>query len=254
MKLFQTFRHPVPTFRDQIYVADKQLTPEFCKACIEKFESDPAIYSGVTASGLQVDTKQSDDLVISNYNRWNKEDNQIANQLTKNLNNFFVSFGERFSWWTHPEIHDTGYQIQRTHPNGFYNWHSDAGNSTRWYTFIFYLNDIKNDGYTEFIDGTRIQPKTGRLLLFPATDIYAHRGVAPKDEIKYILTGWLHRDFDGDTRIKGKWHDLITEPEKHNPTLDDLPENRFDAEDQHITLIEGEELDIEDNNVQMILD
>jgi hypothetical protein len=253
MNFLKTIK-PVPSFRDQIYIADKQLSPEFCKACIDKFESDPCIESGVTGRGHAVDTKQSDDLMISKYNRWNKEDNQVATQLSKNLNNFAVEFKNKFDWWVYKELHDTGYQIQRTHPNGFYHWHSDDAKSTRHYTFIFYLNDIKNGGYTEFIDGTRIQPKAGRFLLFPATDIYTHRGTAPKDEIKYILTGWLHREFDGDTRIKGDWHNLITAPPEKNSTFNDLPQNRFDAEDSHITLIEGEELDIEDNNVQMILE
>jgi len=60
-------------------------------------------------------------------------------------------------------------------------------------TFIWYLNDIEEDGYTEFMDGTKVQPKTGRFCLFPATWEYHHRGYPPKSQTKYICTGWLHK-------------------------------------------------------------
>ena len=83
---------------------------------------------------------------------------------------------------------DTGYQIQRTRPGDFYDWHHDSI-GPRILTFIWYLNDIKNAGYTEFLDGTKIQPETGKFMIFPATWNYMHRGVSPKDETKYICKG-----------------------------------------------------------------
>ena len=86
---------------------------------------------------------------------------------------------------------DTGYQIQKTQPGDYYIWHHDQTTS-RLVTFIWYLNDVKDDGYTEFIDGTRIQPEAGKLIIFPATWDFLHRGVSPKTEIKYICTGWVH--------------------------------------------------------------
>jgi hypothetical protein len=68
----------------------------------------------------------------------------------------------------------------------------DNQHGSRALTFIWYLNDVTDDGYTEFIDGTRIQPETGKLLIFPATWTYLHRGVSPKTETKYICTGWIY--------------------------------------------------------------
>ena len=52
-----------------------------------------------------------------------------------------------------------------------------------------YTND--SGGWTEFIDGTRIQPKVGSILLFPATWTYVHRGY-PTKVPKYIVTGWIY--------------------------------------------------------------
>ena len=57
---------------------------------------------------------------------------------------------------------------------------------------------IKNAGYTEFLDGTKIQPEAGKLVIFPATWMYVHRGVSPKKETKYICTGWIHKVGDNE--------------------------------------------------------
>lgn len=251
------FSNKIPSFKDQIYIAKKQLTPEFCRGCIDKFETDPTIYAGCTFKGHDVAVKQSDDVMISKYNRWNQEDSQIATVLSRNVNNFTTHFRGKFPWWTPPlGIHDTGYQMQRTVPNGFYTWHNDHS-TARWYTFIFYLNNVKNKGYTEFIDGTKIRPETGKLILFPSNTIFEHRGVSPVDEVKYLITGWLHTEFDGNERIQGKWKEKIN-PElstKEEEPMDLMPENRFDAEDGHITMFPEEFIAPDDpnNNVQMIL-
>lgn len=92
-------------------------------------------------------------------------------------------------------ISDSGYQIQRTLPGDFYTWHTDAcaeNSKVRQLTYIWYLNDVHDDGYTEFLNGTRIQPETGKMIIFPATWTYLHRGYPPKSETKYIVTGWVY--------------------------------------------------------------
>ena len=66
---------------------------------------------------------------------------------------------------------------------------------TDWLRYIiWYLNDVKDGGYTEFIDGTRIQPEAGKLIIFPSTWDFLHRGVSPKTETKYLCTGWVHAE------------------------------------------------------------
>ena len=89
-----------------------------------------------------------------------------------------------------------GFNMQRTNPGEFYHWHCDEDVlNNKWarsITYIFYLNDIHNDGYTEFYNGLKIQPKQGHCLIFPATWSFVHRGYPPKNETKYIITGWLY--------------------------------------------------------------
>ena len=195
-------------FGDLIFVKRNTLTKEFCSTLIDKFNSSDCKYTGRIGGGIDTTVKRSTDLNVSsceNRESFLYEDDILSkclNDATKEyigylnailLDNFFVR-----------ELEDTGYQVQRTEPNGFYKWHSDdmveAVSKTddkitlrkRIFTFIWYLNDVKNNGYTEFIDGTKIQPEAGKLVLFPATNYFVHRGFPPKDEVKYICTGWLH--------------------------------------------------------------
>lgn len=88
------------------------------------------------------------------------------------------------------------YKIQQTRPSeGYHTWHCEADNAERCRrigTYILYLNDVPEGGETEFLYlSQRIQPKTGRLVIFPAGYVYAHRGNPPLGGTKYIMTGWL---------------------------------------------------------------
>ena len=208
-------------FRKAIYTSPKQLSPEFCKSVINKFEQDPNIHPGVTAGGHAVGVKQSTDLMISELPEWEVEDKVFCNALSNGLykyeqhmNNGSVCKTDFSSGF------DIGYQIQRTSPGGFYDWHHDASMS-RFLTFIFYLNDVNHKGYTEFCDGTRVQPKAGKLLIFPATHQYLHRGVPPKDELKYLMTGWIYNPLCDDEKVlrsSGRYSylaDKVTELESH---------------------------------------
>lgn len=172
----------------------KQLTKEFCASVIDKFNLSKGVYPGHTANGFSPHVKQSDDLLISEHEDWRDEDRVFAFALGNGLHKYYKRIGKnRINYDFDQPLFDTGYQIQRTCPGGFYDWHNDATDN-RFITFIFYLNDVNKAGYTEFIDGTRIQPKAGTLLFFPAGFTYVHRGVAPVDQEKYIVTGWLHKE------------------------------------------------------------
>ena len=186
-----------------IYVQNQNLTPEFCNRCIDKFERDNRKFNGITSSGYKSDVKKSTDLCISKFSDWKNEDEIFCKALydayydyIKHLENFLPKLNNiQRQIISANEIGDVGYQIQRTKPSEFYTWHNDAktsNNKVRIITFIWYLNTIHEDGYTEFWDGTKIQPKQGKLLMFPATWDFIHRGYPPKSETKYICTGWLH--------------------------------------------------------------
>lgn len=197
MEIFNINITRKPQLSNFIYIKNNALPKSFCDNVIEKFEKDDRKYQGTTADGVELDIKRSLDLYISALEDWKSFDEVFFESLNKNLNEYWKQLPTMFKGGEMVEKYedDTGYQIQKTKPGDFYTWHSDAmtdgDGNLRVVTFIWYLNDVKHDGYTEFVDGTKIQPEAGKIVIFPSTWEYLHRGVCPKSETKYICTGWV---------------------------------------------------------------
>lgn len=181
-------------FKNLIFVEKNQLELDFCNHCIHKFLQDEHTTPGLVGNGeIDASIKSSTDLYISGLDYWKQEDMVFTNSLYTSLYKYVVESDKKYNLmnWL-KECGDTGFQIQQTKPGEFYTWHDDCRYETkRFLTVIWYLNTIETGGYTEFIDGTKIQPEAGKLLLFPATWNYVHRGYPPKEEVKYICTGWI---------------------------------------------------------------
>jgi hypothetical protein len=180
------------------WVRDAVLSPEICESLIQKFEEHPNKIQGRTLSGYRPHVKQSTDLFISELPEFREEDSALATVLTLSTRDYIQQL-THVPWRS--DFKDRGYTIQRTEPGQFFNWHSDfyADQKTGWVralAFIFYLNDVNGGGgETEFCNGLKVQPKQGRLLLFPSDFSVFHRGVAPVSDTKYICTGWMHVTF-----------------------------------------------------------
>ena len=74
--------------------------------------------------------------------------------------------------------------------------HVDVGNhasAKRFLVMFLYLNTVEVGGGTDFprLDLT-IQPKCGRILVFPPTWQYRHAGLPPVSETKHIIGSYLH--------------------------------------------------------------
>ena len=193
MKFFN--RKKKTKFTDFIYIQKDALPRSFCDNVIQKFELDDRKRQGQVGSGVQLDIKRSCDLSITGKEDWKSYDEAFFKSLNNALKEYLRFIPEEYIQFKALGRFedDTGYQIQKTQPGDYYIWHHDQTTS-RLVTFIWYLNDVKDDGYTEFIDGTRIQPEAGKLIIFPATWDFLHRGVSPKTETKYICTGWVHAE------------------------------------------------------------
>ena len=178
-------------------VFDNTLTSDFCQKVIDKFELDDRAAPGLTNDGLKPGVKQSQDLHFTYYPDWKEYDDVFYKALTGHTpafysNSFLQNDGSNY---------DHGFQIQRTTPDQIgYTWHHDfhieAFNQRlahRYITYIFYMNDVEEGGETEFWEGTKIQPKTGRLLLFSSDWHHTHRGCRPISNTKYIVTGWTYK-------------------------------------------------------------
>lgn len=193
-----------------IWKCPTKLEPDFCNHVTKKFDRDFNLYHGVTLNGKDP-RKISTDLLISSLPTWKEEDNTFSNHLTNSINEFWSYCDEKLQGYRlnmDAPLEDSGYQIQRTEGGvGKYDWHHDAwtdfdsfswssewGPAQRYFTFIWYLNDVPGPGgYTEFYDGSQVQPEQGQLIFFPSTHSFLHRGVTPPvGQNKYICTGWLY--------------------------------------------------------------
>ena len=91
-----------------------------------------------------------------------------------------------------------GFMIQKYNKNtGKYIYHHDFSvekDNYRVITYLWYLNDVEEGGETEFFghENQCIKPEKGKLILFPASPFYPHRGKVPINSDKYIITGWFY--------------------------------------------------------------
>ena len=175
------------------------LSKEKCQQIINMFE-DSEKHDGETIIGIDYSTKKTHEVNIRGP-KWKEIDSIITKILTTSI----IEYAEYLNTIVNnnyilkelnKNITDTGYQIQKyIKDDGYYIWHNDftigSKKSCRIVTFIFYLNHVEEGGETYFYNG-KIKPETGKLLLFPATWTYNHKGNMPISNDKYIITGWFY--------------------------------------------------------------
>jgi hypothetical protein len=80
---------------------------------------------------------------------------------------------------------------------GYKQWHTErickmVPFVDRHLVFMTYLNDVHDQGGTEFFhQKIKAQPNKGLTLVWPADWTHLHRGVVSPSEEKYIITGWF---------------------------------------------------------------
>lgn len=217
-------------FEDLIVEIDDVLPKELCEIIIKKFEADSDnAYAGITGTSYmnQDDpdrSKISTDLLIPANDAngiWGDVDKLIYESFTHHVTWYCGFLKKSFNApIVLGKASDSGYQVQRTDPGGFYSWHADdfhqtilssieydkkdehglcpASHNRRVFTYIFYLNGPPDfeGGLTEFRVGPEEKPKqvvpeTGKLLLFPANMFYVHQGAPVTKGQKYLATGWV---------------------------------------------------------------
>jgi len=188
---------------EYIYIKYSSLSSVICDELIRLFENDLSymIVPGETGNTTVSNIKKTLDLKLQKEN--NPYDDDIFKELNTNINYYFSSIIKRYGiniiGLSH--LNDSGFQIQKyIRENGEYKYHNDfthskINNQMRIITFLWYLNTVEEGGETEFFNGRiRIKPEKGKLLLFPSTWTYIHRGNVPISSDKYILTGWIYCD------------------------------------------------------------
>ena len=184
-----------------IGIYDNFITPEECKKAIELFENQNKLnntFSRMSFEGSPITEKKDKQYFANGTNIdiwWEELKSLIINYdvAWKNYSDqtgAYRAFGQQ-------EFHYTGVKIQKTLPTeGYHIWHVEHSkgfdNEKRAFVFTIYLNDVEEGGETEFLHfSKRVKPKTGRIVIWPASFPYVHRGNSPLSGEKYILTSWM---------------------------------------------------------------
>ena len=198
------------------YINKNSISKELCKTIITMFDSDKNKYEGLTLGGLNKNVKDTQDLIIPNapnktgYDKWSKIHKFLEKELSKNIKEYIKILDEMVN--NHEKENTTiGYRTFEnnilTHQSfvihrytkqiGRYIYHNDfvsdfEEKKYRVITYLWYLNTVEEGGETEFWGTHTIKPETGKLLFFPASWTFPHRGKIPLSHDKYIITGWLY--------------------------------------------------------------
>jgi hypothetical protein len=182
---------------DYLYISnDTYLTENFCKEIIEKFEADPNKKIGRTGNDKTVSQiKKCTDLELNPNSEWKDIHGSLDRFIEKVLLEYHKYLTETKNLPVFLcTLKRTGYNIQRYEPGEKFDWHhDDSPEDKRIIAFIIYLNNLEKEagGATEFMYGRSIQPSVGRVLFFPATWNFVHRGAEVKHGKKYIITGFI---------------------------------------------------------------
>ena len=172
-----------------------------CKKAISLFEQQNKFNSTINRQAFEqtsVLKKQDQQFFAApgNINVWHTELKALVANFDIALKHYENSTGIK-DIYDIKEFKYTTLKVQKTLPTeGYHLWHTEWGSLdsmiNRALAFSVYLNDVEEGGETEFLHfSKRVKSKTGRIVIWPATFPYVHRGNPPLKGEKYILTSWL---------------------------------------------------------------
>ena len=178
-----------PSFiKDYITVYDDVITPESCDNLVNFFEKN--IDHSIKQEAIHMSFRE---LGLQNFPQYRDETNELFHSFIEqyktdnNINNII--------WPKSYKLEFTRFKKYLPNTNDRFQMHVDATEretATRFLAFFIYLTD-NDSGYTSFSNrDIKIQPKKGRLLMFPPNFCYPHIGEKVTDKPKYILGNYAH--------------------------------------------------------------
>ena len=174
--------------QDYITVYDDVITPKKCDDYIKFFE-DNINYS------------------FKEKKEWRSFQELSLNKftdLTKEIDNLFIPYVKKYQkdnnisdliWPYSYQLEESRFKKYLPNSNDRFDFHADAtmpNTMSRFLSMFIYLTDNES-GHTSFpTRDIKIQPKKGRLLMFPPNFCYPHIGEKVIDKPKYILGNYAH--------------------------------------------------------------
>lgn len=182
-------------FLKSYFLEDLSICDDLIELHKESEDKGPGCFYNLDSAKVIVnnDIKESVDLELDAYDsNMKKVVYDYLVELQKICDKYIEEFpaSNMYGRWT---IHEP-FNIQYYPPNGGYKvYHTEriGAGSNRHLAFMTYLNDVTDQGETEFYHQKyKIKPEKGKTVIWPAEWTYTHRGIPSPSQEKYIVTGW----------------------------------------------------------------
>lgn len=160
-----------------------------CDDLIHRSLRDRGAWKGATVGANVLETETRDCNVLS-----------LNTQLTGHVDDIllakmFMDHADHYGKQTHSAISDMEplQLLHYTTANQHYKPHADDGaDMPRLFSAVLYLNDVEEGGDTRFTRfDISVQPKAGRLVMFPANFAYEHEAKPPVSNEKFVVVTWF---------------------------------------------------------------
>lgn len=182
-----------------VRVYDNILPKLFCKNTVQKFENQVEQQKNVVFDGHRSFTEIN---LNQNEATWKQEIDFLMSSAQQAVIEYKKNVGiDEMSWPAEYGFEE--FRMKRYLPNDKdeIQFHVDVEShesARRFLVFFWYLNDVFEGGETMFqLNKTvppkiKVQPREGRLLMFPPLWTHPHIASRPKDSNKYIIGSYLH--------------------------------------------------------------
>lgn len=153
-------------------------------------------YTDMDGGRVNTDIKDSIDITLTTQNP-----PPVLKNYVQQLQEVMNCYKEKFTWAgaysSYALMEPVNLQYYKP-GGGFKQWHTERTEShfpsvTRHLVFMTYLNDVDDQGETEFYyQNIKVKPVKGLTLIWPADWTYTHRGVPSPSQEKFIITGWYN--------------------------------------------------------------
>tara|TARA_B100000945_G_scaffold304117_1_gene289309 strand:+ start:3677 stop:4318 length:642 start_codon:yes stop_codon:yes gene_type:complete len=118
-----------------------------------------------------------------------------AEYIYEGITHCLRKYVERYPYLSNFDHHSSLCLLQKTEPKqGYHPFHCEDttwDGAQRTLAWMVYFNDVEEGGETEWLhQQLKIQPKAGRVVIWPGSFTHLHRGNPPMEN-KYIATGWF---------------------------------------------------------------
>ena len=189
---------------DYVKVYDDVLSATECDHLIELFEKNTPTsnpFYRVSTYQWAEDYRRFTEAEITNVEAFK----EIVNPLYSIANDVYHHYKDDCGRFFPEKVGFENFRMKRydNNDNDQFGWHADVGDypsARRFLVMFFYLNDVEQGGETQFEFNQEyskstyftVNPKRGRMVVFPPMWMFPHRGCKPISGPKYILSTYAH--------------------------------------------------------------